>query len=854
MLNFICQESNRSLEVYSGVSPMPDEKPNPIGSDHDSRLEQAEIRTEQAEARTEQAKTRIEQAENRIEEAEVRIEQAETRTEQAKTRTEQAEKRSEDAETRSEQAIRASELRYRRLYETAVDGILILDADTGDVVDANPFMKNLLGYAEEEILGRKLWEIGPFKGEGASRIVFADVQRNDRVRYEGLPLETKDGRRVEVEFITTAYFVDQQRLIQCNIRDITERKKAEQQLLWKTAFFEAQVNSSMDGILVVDSDGKKILQNQKMEDLWKIPKEFADEADDSRRLQWVSEQAKDPGQFSERVAYLYAHPDKINHDEIELRNGKTFDRYTAPVRGKDGTNYGRIWAFRDVTERKRTESRFRRLVESNAQGVFFWKSQGEVVNGNDAFLKIVGYTRDDLEAGKVNWITMTPLQYLALDKKCMEELVESGIGSPFEKEFIRKDGSRVAILLGAAAFEDNPNEGVCFVVDLTERKKLEHQFLRAQRMESIGTLAGGIAHDLNNILAPIMMSIGILKGKSSDPETTSILATIEISAKRGADIVKQVLSFARGVEGERVEIHLKSLLHDFEKIIRDTFPKDILLRVSCPDDLWPMQGDPTQLHQILLNLCVNARDSMPNGGTLSIEAKNCVLSEKDASLKSGIAPGRYLNIRVSDTGTGIPPALLDKIFEPFFTTKELSKGTGLGLSTVIGIVTSHLGTINVYSEPGKGTTFSVFLPASIGIVDAPATPVNGDEIPRGNGETILVIDDETAILTITSKTLESYGYRVLTASDGANAVAVYAEHKNEVAVVLTDMAMPIMDGPATIRALMRINPAVKIIAASGLDVNDSASKMYQIGAKHFLSKPYTSNILLKAIKQVLGGE
>ncbi len=209
---------------------------------------------------------------------------------------------------------------------------------------------------------------------------------------------------------------------------------------------------------------------------------------------------------------------------------------------------------------------------------------------------------------------------------------------------------------------------------------------------------------------------------------------------------------------------------------------------------------------------------------------------------------------MSDTGTGIPPALLDKIFEPFFTTKELSKGTGLGLSTVIGIVTSHLGTINVYSEPGKGTTFSVFLPASIGIVDAPATPVNGDEIPRGNGETILVIDDETAILTITSKTLESYGYRVLTASDGANAVAVYAEHKNEVAVVLTDMAMPIMDGPATIRALMRINPAVKIIAASGLDVNDSASKMYQIGAKHFLSKPYTSNILLKAIKQVLGGE
>ena len=277
----------------------------------DTRIEQAEARTEQAEARTEQAKTRIEQAEIRTEQAETRTEQAETRTEQAKTRTEQAEIRTEQAETRSEQAIRASELRYRRLFETAQDGILILDSETGQVMDANPFMKDLLGYSQEEFLGRKLWEIGPFKGEAASKITFAELQRQDRLRYEGLPLETREGKHVEVEFISNAYLVDDKRLIQCNIRDITERKKAEQQLLWKTAFFEAQVNSALDGILIVDSDGKKILQNQRMIDLWNIPPEFAEEEDNLRRLEWVASQVKNPRQFSERIAYLHSRPDEI---------------------------------------------------------------------------------------------------------------------------------------------------------------------------------------------------------------------------------------------------------------------------------------------------------------------------------------------------------------------------------------------------------------------------------------------------------------------------------------------------------------------------------------------------------------
>jgi PAS domain S-box-containing protein len=464
---------------------------------------------------------------------------------------------------------------------------------------------------------------------------------------------------------------------------------------------------------------------------------------------------------------------------------------------------------------------------------------------------MVGYTREDLEAGRIGWATITPPEWVERDQRALEELAANGICQPFEKEFLRKDGTRVPIFIGAAMFDDKPDDGVCFVLDLTERKKLEQQFLRAQRMESIGTLASGVAHDLNNILAPIMMSIELLKGMLHDPQGGQVLATIEASARQGADIVRQVLSFARGVEGERVELQPKHLLQDLENIIKGTFPKDILLEFRLPNDIWTIFGDPTQVHQILLNLCVNARDAMPNGGRLKVEVENCVIDEHYAAMNAQAKAGRYVQISVVDSGTGMPPGVMDKIFEPFFTTKEVGKGTGLGLSTVMAVIKSHEGFINVYSEPGRGATFRVYLPAveisSDGkqMVPRPAT------LPRGNGETILLIDDETSILTITSQTLQAFGYRVLTATDGAEAVATYATHEKTIAVVLIDMMMPVMDGPATIRALTRINPAVKIIAASGLNPRDRAARIDESNVKHFLNKPYSAENLLKTLRAIL---
>jgi PAS domain S-box-containing protein len=488
-----------------------------------------------------------------------------------------------------------------------------------------------------------------------------------------------------------------------------------------------------------------------------------------------------------------------------------------------------------------------------ADAIVVKDAKGRVVNWNRGAERLYGWTAKEVIGRKVTeFLYRNSDEYETITKNLLAQGNWSG-----ELHQLTRDGREVIVSTRGTLMRDErgmPKSVLIIHTDITDRKKLEAQFLRAQRMESIGTLASGIAHDLNNILAPISIAAQILRMKSLDDEANQLIARIESSAYRGAEVVKQVLTFARGVEGERVLLQTRHFLREIDKIVEETFPKSIEHFCSVGENLWPIMGDATQLHQVLLNLCVNARDAMPNGGTLQLTAENLHMDEPPIGVPE-IKAGQYVLLQVKDTGTGIPPEILEKIFEPFFTTKEIGKGTGLGLSTVLGIVKSHGGCIHVYSEPGRGTAFKIYLPAQPNAEAAPASQKQRTT-HRGRGELILVVDDEAAIRDVTRTILVRNGYNVLVAVDGVDGLAQFAGQNGKVKLILTDMMMPRMEGLAFIQAIQKLEPNVKIIAASGLThlpgQGDRAEELRSFGVHHFLPKPCTGEKLLAAVHELLG--
>jgi PAS domain S-box-containing protein len=527
----------------------------------------------------------------------------------------------------------------------------------------------------------------------------------------------------------------------------------------------------------------------------------------------------------------------------------------SPLKNEVGKIIGSSKILRDVTEFNRVKRQIEEqtaLLDKTQDAILIFDLEGRIQFWNRGAERIYGWGRQEAIGRSVGEFIYVDLQKF---REINAQTVENGEWSG-ELQHVAKDRQELVVESRWSLLRDRegrPKSILAINTDVSELRRIEVQFMRAQRMESLGILAGGIAHDLNNILTPIMLSIDMLKHLAVEPHTKSILETIELSARRGSDIVQQVLSFARGMEGQRIVIQPKYLLKDIEHIVTDTFPSDIRLQLSLPHDTWTILGDPTQVQQILLNLCVNARDAMPNGGTLSISAENCAADAQYVAMNSQAKPGSYVAISVTDVGVGIPHEIMTKIFEPFFTTKEVGKGTGLGLSSVKAIVKNHDGFINVYSEVGRGTTFKVYLPAQSTPGEMNEEGVQEESLPRGDGETVLVIDDEASILTITSETLQAYNYNVLTAANGAEGVAIYAQQRKKIALVLTDLSMPVMDGRATIYAILKINPKAKIIAMSGMDEAESVAKASTAGIKHFISKPYTAATLLKTLKAIVKG-
>nr|WP_042490872.1 PAS domain-containing protein [Anabaena sp. PCC 7108] len=397
--------------------------------------------------------------------------------------------------------------------------------------------------------------------------------------------------------------------------------------------------------------------------------------------------------------------------------------------------------------------------------------------------------------------------------------------------------------------EGSPKSILIVDTDITEKKLLEEQFLRTQRLESIGTLAGGIAHDINNILTPILGAAQILKGKFGKNQELhqQMLTIIENNAKRGAILVTQVLSFARGFKGKNTIVQVRHLIGEIIQVARQTFPKSIEFITQIPEDLWAVSGDATQLHQVIMNLVVNAHDAMPNGGILSISAQNRYIDEAYCRMHLEAKVGNYIVISVQDTGIGMSPNILERIFEPFFTTKEIGTGTGLGLSTVRGIIKSHDGFMTVSSQVGQGSKFKMFLPA----LEAPQIEVLDElEMPLGEGELILVVDDEAQIRDVTTVILENHNYQTMTASNGIEAIALYVQHKSQISAVLMDMMMPEMDGMTAIRTLQKIDPNVQVIASSGLSTTDVLPQVDEMEVKAVLLKPYTASELLQNLNNI----
>jgi PAS domain S-box-containing protein len=634
------------------------------------------------------------------------------------------------------------------------------------------------------------------------------------------------------------------------VTDISDRKSAE------IGFREmsAVLSNAVEGISQLDCQGRYLMVNQA------YAKAVGYQPEEMLGMEW--QRTVHPEDIE---MMMTAYQQMLNTGKVEVeargirKDGSLFYKQLNMIATYNDQEQltGHYCFMKDISDRKSAEQQIREqaaLLDIASDAIYVRDLEHRILFWNFGAERLYGWTAAETLSKKTSELMCHPSS--SEIQKAIKTVLELGSWQG-ELQKSTKSGNEVIVSSRMTLVRDEAGQAKSILTvdtDITEKKQLEAQFYRAQRLESLGTLASGIAHDINNILTPILGFAQLLPVKlpNLDEQDRRILEIITDNAKRGAKLVKQILLFSKGEPEKRVVLQLKYLLKDIERIIKETLPKSIEIRSECATkkELWTVSADPTQIYQVLMNLCVNARDAMPDGGILTIAAENQFFDENYARANLEAKIGNYVVITVSDTGCGIPKAIQERIFEPFFTTKESGKGTGLGLSTAIGIVKNHGGFVNVKSAIGKGSQFQVCLPA----IYTEATQENADfQIVRGNGELILVVDDEAAICQVTQTSLVNYNYQVLTACDAVEALSVYTQHQDAIALVLMDMQMPTLSGVNAIRHLRQINSELKIIVISGLSSNRKLLKDLGIDVQAFLAKPYTIEELLNSIQKVLYG-
>ena len=627
---------------------------------------------------------------------------------------------------RTVEALQDSEKRYRRLFESAKDGILILDADTGQVVDVNPFLIQLLGYSYDALYGQHIWELGVFKDIAASKDAFKALQDNEYIRYDDLPLETLDGKPIAVEFVSNVYLVDRSKVIQCNIRDITARKWADAE----RKRLMAAIEQAGEAIVMTDAQGI---------------------------IQFVNPAFERTTGYSRKEA-VGQNPRILKsgeHDKLFYRN--LWDTISG----------GRTWAGRMVNKRK--------------DGTLYTE-ETTISPVRDASGRIVNY--------------------------------------------------------------------VAVKRDITEHLRLAAQFEQSQKMEAMGRLAGGVAHDFNNMLSVILgyAELALCQVDPAQPLHADLEEILK-AANRSTDITRQLLAFDRKQTIIPVVLDLNQTVESMLKMLRRLIGEDIDLAWLPEVGVCPIKMDPVQVDQILVNLCVNARDAIADVGKVTIETGNAVFDETYCADHAGFVAGEYVLLAVSDDGCGIDKEILDRIFEPFFTSKGVGQGTGLGLSTVYGIVKQNNGFINVYSESGKGTTFRIYL-AQYADQAVVTEREKAAEIPLSRGETVLVVEDEAANLRLDKTILERLGYRVLAAGTPGEAIGLAEKHSNEIHLLITDVVMPEMNGWDLAERLQSLYPSMKILFMSGYTANVIAHRVLDEGV-NFIQKPFSMKDLAGKVRDAV---